>query len=171
MSDEGKWTDHDDVMVHLASLTPAHPTYVGTRFFAALVADPVNLTYLGAHVTPESRPKWGDFSDASGFVRDLSNPGVLSIVRGYPHAMDVAWIVVIEQSDGRWHDGLPAEKDAIAYLTMVKRPSLGGWLVHHLGDELPLKDVPRELVDTRAEPQPRTAEKRPLRDRLRFRRP
>lgn len=136
------------MQVHVAGLSEVHPTYTAIHFMNALPQLPRSLDYLASKVTPESRPTWGDFNEASGFFDALSEPGIVSIVRAFPNALDVAWVLIVEDvGSGGWQDGLPADDLAVAYFTMVNRPPLGGWLVHHLGDKIDISQVPRELAN------------------------
>ena len=131
--------------LHVAGLTEVHPTLTAIHFLSALGQLPGSSNYLASKVTPESRAWWGDFSAAAGFVDSLNQPGIISIVRGSLDALDVAWVLIIEHVDrGGWHEGLPANDAAVAYFTMVNRPSLGGWRVHHVGDEIDIALVPRD---------------------------
>jgi hypothetical protein len=169
VEDDERWTDEDDTRLHVAGLTEVHPTFTAMHFLSALGQLPGSSNYLGSKVTPESRAWWGDFSAAAGFIDSLNQPGIISIVRGFPDALDVAWVLIIENDDrGRWHDGLPTNDAAVAYFTMVNRPSLGGWRVHHIGDEIELALVPRDPATTSKNESSRPSKR--LHERFRLRR-
>lgn len=93
-----------------------------------------DLWQLGPLVTPESLDGWGDFTVAQAELRDriLVGPGL--------NWDEVVYI---------YAPTAPGDPDAIpdtasAVITVVHRPSLGGWRVHAGGDFVLPDDVPRD---------------------------
>ncbi|MDB5337677.1 MAG: hypothetical protein JWN70_3296 [Planctomycetaceae bacterium] len=141
---DSEWTDDDDMQVHIASLTPAHPTFIGLRFLGLMRSASDRALQMVDVVTPESRSSWGDFTQAERFLDSLGEISMVTIVKGTVDAPDVVWIPLVPTTPDRWHPGLP--EDVSAWITVIRRPSLGGWRVHHLGDEV--EDCPRERGST-----------------------
>jgi hypothetical protein len=110
------------------------PRVTAELFWDALKSPDEFRDLLWCLISPESQDEWGDFSDVAvnldayyvwgdGAEREVA-PGVVEVRL----ACD---------------DGAGLAEDA-PILTLVRRPSLGGWVVHHLGDHVPLDAIPTD---------------------------
>jgi hypothetical protein len=111
---------------------PDNPVTVGAVFWTA-VTDPdgPDLEVLSIVVTPESWPYWGDFRRAAALL-----PGFGMAHRTDPAVGDpgVAYLTYSRETD---------ESDVVV-ATLVRRPRLGGWRVHALGEAVRPARVPHD---------------------------
>ncbi|AND15241.1 hypothetical protein [Rathayibacter tritici] len=145
------WTSFDDEQVKMESMGLHHPLTTAFAFVNALAEPEPDVRWLSTLVTPESRPHWGDFSDAKTFYDGIHEPGFGSLVNRLPGAPDVGFFKIIPSV----RDGFTVTEEtpmaAAALLTLIWRPEAGSaedpgmWLVHQLGPAA----EPHELVHAR----------------------
>ena len=134
----------DDVAALLADAgpdSPENPVAVGAAFLNVL-ADPAgpNRAVLAHLVTPESLPAWGDFTDAAAMIGDC---GMTSRANPSDTDPDVVYVKYVS-SDGQNYRAASEMMIMVrAVGTLVRRPELGGWRVHGVGDYLAPDQVPR----------------------------
>lgn len=136
MTEGFEWTDADSREAHVATYGMNHP-WTRARIFLITVAQPAeNLDVLSAIVTPESAPRWGDFTAASALLESWPNWSIYQVAHVHPQALDVAYVRIDR------HDPL---KPAWQYgaLSFVWRPEAGAWLLHAMGPELSPEELPR----------------------------
>jgi hypothetical protein len=114
----------------LAGLDDVHHYYNALR----------NLT------TPESWPAWGDYTEAQDYLRSLGPDwGVGDTGERAAGDDNVCYIAVMRNvPENLYADGEIAIQ-AAAIITLVNRPSRGGWLVHGIGPTYLLpEEVPHD---------------------------
>lgn len=143
MSDD-KWTDADDARLTLHALPDDHPVKLTMAIWDALREHPRYVDLLAVWVTPESRERWGDFSEIAGALYGESL-NVMGTVRQFEDALDVAYVWVIRAKPGagpRMTNG-PEAVNLFAVFTWVWRPELGGWRLHSAGEQRLPDRLPR----------------------------
>jgi hypothetical protein len=120
------------------------PVAVGVTFINALYHDRgrPNLYVLQQLVTPESVPAWGDFRSTAERLKGCGAGSMASPSMDDP---DVVYFKFITDHDGVTYQ---AQEDMIimtrAVATLVRRPSLGGWRIHGVGEPLRPETVPHD---------------------------
>ena len=122
---------------------PENPVTVGAVFWTA-VTDPdgPDVEVLDIVVTPESRSHWHGFDRAAALLPGYGMAHQVAPAVGDP---DVVYVRYLRDSD----EPLRAPSDSvlvgdIVIATLVRRPSLGGWRVHALGDYVRPERVPHD---------------------------
>ncbi len=140
-----------DALVAAGFPGPDNPVTVGAVFWTAVTEpDGPDLDVLSIVVTPESWWGWGDFSRAAALL-----PGYGMAPRATPSVDDPDVVYVRYLRDtGETH---PASSDDvlvgdIVIGTLVRRPRLGGWRIHALGDYVRPEHVPHDRKE-----RPRTS--------------
>lgn len=109
---------------------PGNPVTVAAVFWTAVTEpDGPDLEILGLVVTPESWRWWGDFGRAAAL---LPGCGMAAEAVPAPDDPDVAYLTFRPETDD----------DVVA--TLVRRPRLGGWRVHALGEAVRPDHVPHD---------------------------
>ena len=109
---------------------PGNPVTVAAVFWTAVTEpDGPDLEILGLVVTPESWRWWGDFSRAASLLADCD---MASAAVPPPEDPDVAYLTF-----------RPGTGDVVM-ATLVRRPRLGGWRVHALGEQVRPDHVPHD---------------------------
>jgi hypothetical protein len=136
-----------DALVAAGLPGPDNPVTVGAVFWTAITEpDGPNVDVLSVIVTPESWTWWGGFSRAAELL-----PGYGMAHRADPSVDDPDVVYVRYLRDtGETHR---APSDAvlvgdIVIATLVRRPRLGGWRVHALGDYVRPEHVPHDRPHT-----------------------
>jgi len=140
VTDEDSWTDLDQAQFIFEALAKDHPSRVVTAFNDLFHTEDPFVEILKLFVTPESESDWGDFSDGSRFFRDQD---IAISTRALRHkgALDVAYVKLVPD-DGVYLTEVPRQ-DALAYVTLIWRPDLGGWRIHRIGMPAAPRDLPR----------------------------
>jgi hypothetical protein len=117
---------------------PDNPVTVGAVFWTA-VTDPdgPDVDVLSIVVTPESWPHWSGFSRAAALLPGYGMAHEVSPAAGDP---DVVYLRY-PRDESFSASVLPAD---VVVATLVRRPSLGGWRVHALGDHVRPERVPHD---------------------------
>ena len=109
---------------------PHNPVTVAAVFWTAVTEpDGPDLEILGLVVTPESWRWWGDFGRAAALL-----PGCGMAAEAVPAADDPDVVYLAFRSG--------PDDDVMA--TLVRRPRLGGWRVHSLGEQVRPDHVPHD---------------------------
>ena len=109
---------------------PHNPVTVAAVFWTAVTEpDGPDLEILGLVVTPESWRWWGDFGRAAALL-----PGCGMAAEAIPAADDPD-VVYLTFRSGTGDDVMA---------TLVRRPRLGGWRVHALGERVRSEHVPHD---------------------------
>jgi hypothetical protein len=109
---------------------PHNPVTVAAVFWTAVTEpDGPDLEILGLVVTPESWRWWGDFGRAAALL-----PGCDMAAEAVPAADDPD-VVYLTFRSGTGDDVMA---------TLVRRPRLGGWRVHALGERVRPDHVPHD---------------------------
>ena len=121
---------------------PDNPVTVAAVFWTA-VTEPEgpNLDVLSIIVTPESWAGWGNFSRPAGLLADYGMASEAT-PSGDP---DVVFITYLRE--GGTTAGAPSDMvlvGDVVIATLVRRPRLGGWRLHALGDYLRPEQVPHD---------------------------
>jgi hypothetical protein len=114
-------------------------------FLLALEDRQANFMALRNLTTPESWAAWGDFGGAAAALADI--PGWAVGTRGEPAVGDpeIRYLAVLSGIDAAQRSDGDTLVNARSILTVVRRPSLGGWLVHAMGPAYVLpEDVPHD---------------------------
>lgn len=114
-------------------------------FMEALKDHEQFATALGRLVTPESRNGWGDFGAAAERLASIPD---MQFSTQVDHAFDAADVAYLKVFSGiGTFENVGNEPLALAarlFITVVFRPEVnGGWLVHHIGQQLRPAEVPR----------------------------
>lgn len=114
--------------------------------FLHALSDPARyLVDLRMLTTPESWPAWGDFAEAAAALGRIPAWGVGTRGRQAEGDDDVVYISVISDVDGTLRVDGDVLVNAAAILTLVRRPSRGGWVVHAFEPGyLRAEDVPHD---------------------------
>jgi hypothetical protein len=113
------------------------------RIFLSALQDPKAYAVpLRRFSTPESHAAWGDFTEAAAFIArsawTMATPGEQPVP-------DVTYIGLFRDTTGKSYYVVKAtEVFPAATVTLVHRPSLGGWVVHAMGKRVRADDVPRD---------------------------
>jgi len=122
---------------------PDNPVTVAAVFWTAVTEpDGPNLDVLSIIVTPESWSRWGDFSRAAEL---LPAYGMASEATPSVDDPDVVYITYLRETGET--TGPPSNMvlvGDIVIATLVRRPRLGGWRVHALGDYVRPEHVPHD---------------------------
>jgi hypothetical protein len=111
---------------------PHNPVTVAAVFWTAVTEpDGPDLEILGLVVTPESWRWWGDFRRAAAVL-----PGCGMASEAVPSADNPDVVYLSYRPD-------TGERDAVT-ATLVRRPRLGGWRVHALGEQVRPDHVPHD---------------------------
>ena len=115
-------------------------------FLAALRLDANECrTVLQRITTPESWDAWGDFAEAQAMLADIDEDLAIQSIGARPEP-DVAYIGIMRNPSGETYyvDG-DVPMNAVLIVSLVDRPSLGGWRVHSFGKGYwPADDLPRD---------------------------
>ncbi len=134
MTDPPSWDRPSDAAALVAAGEPGphNPVTVAAVFWTAVTEpDGPDLDILGLVVTPESWRWWGDFGRAAALL-----PGCGMAPEAIPSADD---------PDVVYLSYLPETGDAdVVVATLVRRPRLGGWRVHALGERVRPGHVPHD---------------------------
>jgi hypothetical protein len=128
----------DDVAALVAAGEPGpdNPVTVAAVFWTAVTEpDGPDLEVLGLVVTPESWRWWGGFARAAAL---LPGRGMAAEVRPSGQDPDVVYLSFDAGDDA------PGTDEVVA--TLVRRPGLGGWRVHALGEPVRPGHVPHDPV-------------------------
>lgn len=142
MSDE--WTDEDDAMAAAAGLQPNHPVWTVITFMSGLDDLERYREQMSMLVTPESLPRWGDFTQIAEFIASIPDVGTGSRPNHPQGAPDVAYVKImdhIEKSYIHQNEGRIIEVPAIA--TLVWSEEAGLWRLHDVGDYVEPEELPR----------------------------
>lgn len=136
-------TSEVEALVAAGAPGPDNPVTVGAVFWTA-VTEPEgpDLGILWLVVTPESWPGWDGFQRAAAL---LIGYGMASAVTPSVDDPDVAYVRFIRDTGEEVRppsDAILAGDIVIA--TLVRRPRLGGWRVHALGDYIRPERVPHD---------------------------
>lgn len=132
-----------DALVAAGAPGPDNPLTVAAVFWtAATEPDGPDLTILDVVVTPESWSTWGGFGRVATFLPEYVMAPVATPAVGDP---DVVYVRFLLDTG----DPMPAATDAVLVgelivATLVRRPRLGGWRVHALGEHVRPERVPRD---------------------------
>lgn len=132
----------EEALADVGPISFANPVAVGGAFLAALDRpDGPNVAFLIELVTPESRSAWRDFAEAAEL---LAGCGLTS--RASPSDdPDVVYVKYVTDHD---EQTLRASQEMVimarAVATLVRRPALGGWRVHAVGEYLKPEQVPHD---------------------------
>lgn len=130
--------DLHEAMAAGGPMTLDNPYAVAFAFWHAALTD--NYDDLETITTPESRGWW----DLAEIRSSTENGGIATGI--YKPLYDVAYVKIILAVGGGeeplqvLRDPVPAEAKIIS---LVYRPELGGWRVHHIGSPLNPADLPR----------------------------
>lgn len=122
---------------------PDNPVTVGAVFWtAATEPDGPDLTILSVVVTPESWPGWGGFHRVADL---LPRYGMAHQVTPSVDDPDVVYLRYLRETG----EASQPPSDAVlvgdmVIATLVRRPRLGGWRVHALGDYVRPEKVPHD---------------------------
>ncbi|WP_324276339.1 hypothetical protein [Blastococcus brunescens] len=129
-----------DALIAAGPPGPGNPVTVGAVFWTAVTEpDGPDVDVLGIVVTPESWPHWRGFGRAATL---LPGCAMASAVTPSDSDPDVAYLTFAR-------DEHPTEEVDLLVATLVRRPRLGGWRVHALGQPVRPDHVPH---DPRADP-------------------
>ena len=121
---------------------PDNPVTVAAVFWTAVTEpDGPNLDVLSIIVTPESWAGWGNFGLPAGL---LPGYGMASEVTPSVDP-DVVYVTYLRETGES--PGAPSDMVLIGDVvigTLVRRPRLGGWRLHALGDYLRPDQVPHD---------------------------
>ena len=137
--DPDLWSDLDQSLFNFEALADEHPSKIVTVFNDLHQLDEIPVTSLEQFVTPEKREDWGDFSGGRQFFMDQALAISTRALRP-SDAPDVAYVKLVHDS-GQYLSEKPRE--ALAYVTLVWRPDLGGWRIHSIGLPAPSSMLPR----------------------------
>jgi hypothetical protein len=122
---------------------PDKPVTVAAVFWTAVTEpDGPNIDVLSVIVTPESWRGWGDFGQPAALLRDY---GMVAEVTPSVDDPDVVYLTYLRETGDP--TGLAPNMvlvGDIAIATLVRRPRLGGWRVHALGDYVRPSLVPHD---------------------------
>lgn len=146
--------DMPQVLKDYLALDPEGPERAAITFVQTLVeweehaqanGNSALVEEMRARVTPESRHRWGDFSEAVEAIAQIPSPGFGLSVNEAVGDPDVAYYPIFNSEEGFVREqGDISEASAI--VTLVNRPRLGGWKVHAAGGRyLPPEDVPHDF--------------------------
>ncbi|MEN0022230.1 MAG: hypothetical protein AAGC61_03035 [Microbacterium sp.] len=141
MTDE-TWTDDDDAQFRMAALPPQHPVHVARVFFLGVrdgSLDPVVRDHL---VTPESRPAWGDFSNARADFGAIANPAVGSLAHRSGSADDVVYVRIVPDVEEGYTEQTGGFLAGPVF-TLVWRPEANLWQIHQFGEPVEPRYLPR----------------------------
>jgi hypothetical protein len=142
-------TSEVDALVAAGLPGPDNPVTVGAVFWTAVTEpDGPDLDILSIVVTPESWPGWGDFGRAAALLPGYGMAHQVTPSVGDP---DVVYVRYLRDTG----ESLRAPSDTvlvgdIVIATLVRRPRLGGWRVHALGDYVRPEHVPHDEGDRRS---------------------
>ncbi len=131
-----------DALVAAGEPGPHNPVTVAAVFWTA-VTEPEgpNLDVLSIIVTPESWAGWGNFSRPAGLLADYGMASEAT-PSGDPDVVFITYLREGGTTAGASSDMVLVGDVVIA--TLVRRPRLGGWRVHALGDYLRPEQVPHD---------------------------
>lgn len=124
------------------------PAGTAALFISALEDPAENLRALRHLTTPESWPAWGDYSDAAAALNALGEDVGIGNKGDRPQP-DVAYIVLardlVKESSVYVLSETPVPVMVAAVISLVHRPSRGGWVVHAIGGaHVPPDELPRD---------------------------
>jgi len=122
---------------------PDNPVTVGAVFWTA-VTEPEgpDLAILSIVVTPESWPGWHDFTRAAALLPGYGMAHEATPAVGDPDVVYVRYLRDTGEAHRPPSDTVLVGDIVIA--TLVRRPRLGGWRVHALGDYVRPEHVPHD---------------------------
>jgi hypothetical protein len=136
-------TSEVDELVAAGPPGPDNPVTVGAVFWTAVTEpDGPDIDVLSIVVTPESWSGWGDFSEVARLL-----PGYGMAHRAAPSVDDPDVVYVRYLRDTGETRRVPSDMvlvGDIVIATLVRRPRLGGWRLHALGDYVRPEDVPHD---------------------------
>jgi hypothetical protein len=91
-----------------------------------------HLVAMLSQVTPESRANWGDMSEAVEALRQLESPGRTLSVTEATGDPDVVYYPIFDSPEGFVREQGDISETPFL-VTLVKRPSAGGWKIHAAG--------------------------------------
>ncbi len=122
---------------------PDNPVTVGAVFWTAVTEpDGPDVDILSVVVTPESWPWWGDFGRAAALLPDY---GMAHQVTPSVDDPDVVYVRYLRDTGETVR--VPSDSVLVGDIliaTLVRRPRLGGWRVHALGDYVRPEHVPHD---------------------------
>jgi hypothetical protein len=122
---------------------PYNPVTVAAVFWTAVTEpDGPDLAILSIVVTPESWPGWHDFGRAAALL-----PGYGMAHEATPSVDDPDVVYVRFLRDTGETQRAPSATvlvGDIVIATLVRRPRLGGWRIHALGDYVRPEHVPHD---------------------------
>jgi hypothetical protein len=120
-----------------------NPVTVSAVFWTAVTEpDGPDLSILSIVVTPESWPGWGDFRRAAAYLPGYGMGSTVTPSVDDPDVVYVRFLRDTGEAVGAPADAVPAGDILIA--TLVRRPRLGGWRIHALGDYVRPEHVPHD---------------------------
>jgi hypothetical protein len=136
-------TSEVDALVAAGPPGPENPVTVGAVFWTA-VTEPEgpDLPILSVVVTPESWPGWGGFRRAAALL-----PGYGMAHQVTPSVDDPDVVYLRYFRDAGETQRAPSDTvlvGDVVIATLVRRPRLGGWRVHTLGDYVRPERVPHD---------------------------
>ena len=122
---------------------PDNPVTVGAVFWTA-VTEPEgpDLTILSVVVTPESWPGWGSFTRAAALLSQYEMAHRATPSVDDPDVVYLRYLRATGEAEQAPLDSVLVGDIVIA--TLVRRPRLGGWRVHALGDYVRPERVPHD---------------------------
>jgi hypothetical protein len=125
---------------------PDNPVTVGAVFWTAVTEpDGPDVDILSLVVTPESWPGWGGFGRAAALLPDYGMAPRATPSVDDPDVVYVRFLRDTEETDRAPSDTVLVGDIVVA--TLVRRPRLGGWRVHALGDYVRPEHVPHDRAD------------------------
>jgi hypothetical protein len=122
---------------------PDNPVTVAAVFWTAVTEpDGPNLDVLSVIVTPESWRGWGTFGGPAELLLGYGMASEATPSVGDPDVVYITYLRDTGEETGPPSDMVLVGDIAIA--TLVRRPRLGGWRVHALGDYVRPEDVPHD---------------------------
>jgi hypothetical protein len=122
---------------------PDNPVTVAAVFWTAVTEpDGPNFDVLSVIVTPESWSGWGNFGRAAALL-----PGYGMASEATPSVDDPDVVYITYLRDTGETTGPPANMVLVGDIvigTLVRRPRLGGWRMHALGDYVRPEHVPHD---------------------------
>jgi hypothetical protein len=135
--------DEDAAVADMGEVGLDNPVSVGAAFLTAVThkRGPIVGFLLDVIVTPESRHAWGDFAEVA---EDLRGCGMTSRANPAVSDEDVVYVKYVSDPGVTLRATTDVVMNVRAVATLVRRPGLGGWRVHAVGDYLRPEEVPRD---------------------------
>lgn len=127
---------------HEHAETFRNPTKVGEIFIEA-IKDPVaNAVALDMLVTPESRRDWGDFQQAHRWFASIQNLAYGDQPKAAVGDPDVVYMSLHRDEPVSYRNIGEDIRVGPGVITLVWRPQIDRWMVHHVGDYVRPEQVP-----------------------------